>query len=457
MLRKFMIVEKKGRSYETYSTEIDTKDSKGTFEQILNKNPDMDAEKSLDFDYVRTYWVLANAFPDRYIKDNNRSLDVLLDGYKAVNVKYAKKELQKFFGKELLGSNSFEAFNNCYKALIDLHKRYLEDLMKISILLNDINIETKPCKKVELNTFTSLIEDCTLRLGTLESTINEVRASLEDLHHSGVNEFYEVFNRLYKVSAITTFEEFNDIEKGLSRVINSISNSERTRAYEREQFRFFDLVKNSSIDKENFDFDGQLTNIKIEFRNEKMTNDSLYDLTDFIYKFRYPDKGVSKYYKVTKINEDMKDEVFKNPIISLLIIYNELYVIDGPDILSSSIFSLESFRLMVERILNYPGINKYSIFNDKMYQKEAEKFNVHDEDKFFQVLSVMDNITELEEFLVPRFINLLVTQLLELKVQSVNVDKLYQVKMYSQAVHSGRNIKENLIFNRHFELEAIDI
>ena len=188
-----------------------------------------------------------------------------------------------------------------------------------------------------------------------------------------------------------------------------------------------------------------------------MTNDSLYDLTDFIYKFRYPDKGVSKYYKVTKINEDMKDEVFKNPIISLLIIYNELYVIDGPDILSSSIFSLESFRLMVERILNYPGINKYSIFNDKMYQKESEKFNVHDEDKFFQVLSVMDNITELEEFLVPRFINLLVTQLLELKVQSVNVDKLYQVKMYSQAVHSGRNIKENLIFNRHFELEAIDI
>ena len=210
-----MIVEKKCRSYETYSTEIDTKDSKGTFEQILNKNPDMDAEKSLDFDYVRTYWVLANAFPDRYIKDNNRSLDVLLDGYKAVNVKYAKKELQKFFGKELLGSNSFEAFNNCYKALIDLHKRYLEDLMKISILLNDINIETKPCKKVELNTFTSLIEDCTLRLGTLESTINEVRASLEDLHHSGINEFYEVFNRLYKVSAITTFEEFNDIEKGL--------------------------------------------------------------------------------------------------------------------------------------------------------------------------------------------------------------------------------------------------
>lgn len=457
MIRKFMIVEKKGRSYETYSTEIDTKDSKGTFEQIHNKYPDMDVEKSLDFDYVRTYSVLTNAFPDRYIKDNDKSLDVLLDGYKLANVKYAKKELQKFFGKELLGSNSFEAFNNCYKALNDLHKRYLEDLMKISILLNDINIETEPSEVVEAETFDSLIKECTLRLGTLESTIDEVKNNVEGLYYDGTKEFYRLFTRFCEISSSTTFEEFDSLEKELSRIIKTLSSIERTRAYEREEFRFYDLVKNSSIDKEGFDFDGQLPNIKIEFRNEKMTDDALYDLVDFMYKFKYPEKEVSKYYKLIKINEDLKEGVYKKPVISLLLIYNELYVIDGPDKMVIDILSLETFRLMVRRILNYPGINKYSIFNDKMYKKQVEKFNVQDEDKFFQVLSVMDNITELEEFLVPRFINLLVTQLLELKVQSVNIDKLYQAKMYSQALHSGRNIKENLIFNRHFQLEAIDI
>ena len=31
MFRKFMIVEKKGRSYESHSTEIDTKNSEGSF------------------------------------------------------------------------------------------------------------------------------------------------------------------------------------------------------------------------------------------------------------------------------------------------------------------------------------------------------------------------------------------------------------------------------------------
>lgn len=457
MFRKFMIVEKKGRSYESHSTEIDTKNSEGSFALIRIKNPDMDVEKTLEFDYVRTFHNLANAFPNRYIKDNDRSLDVILDGYKSANVKYAKKELKKFFSKELLGDNSFEAFNNCYKALIDLHKRYLEDLMKISILLNDINIETEPSEVVEAETFDSLINECTLRLGTLESTIDEVKINVEGLYYDGVKEVYKLFTRFRKISTETTFEEFDEIEKDLSSVLITISDEERVRAYEREQFRFFDLVKNSSINKEGFDFDGQLPNIKIEFRNEKMTDDALYDLTDFMYKFKYPDKEVSKYYKVTKINEDLKDSVYKNPIISLLLIYNELYVIDGPDKMVIDILPLETFRLMIERILEYPGINKYSIFNDKVYKKEVEKFNVCDEDKFYQVLSIMDNVDELEEFLVPRFINLLLVQLLELKVQAVNIEKLYQAKMYAQAVHSGRNIGENLIFNRHFQLEAIDI
>lgn len=456
MFRKFVIVEKKGRSYETHSTGIDTKDSEGTFVQIHIKNPDMDVDKTLEVDYVRTYEVLASAFPDRYIKGNEKSTDVLVDDCKAANIKYAKKELQKFFGKELLGSNSFEAFNNCYKALIDLHKRYLADLFKISILLNDINIETEPSETVEAETFNSLIEECTLKLGTLESTIEEVRTNLEGLYYDGRNEFYEVFSRLYKISAITTFEEFNDIEKELARVIKSISDTERIRAYKREEFRFFDLVKNSSIDREGFDFDGKIPTIKMEFRNPKLTDDSLYDLADFMYNFKFPERDVSKYYKVTKINEDLKDSVYKNPIISLLLIYNELYVVDGPDKLSD-IVSLETFRLMIERILEYPGISKYSIFNDKMYKKEVEKFDVQNEEKFYQVLSVMDNVNELEEFLVPRFINLLVNQLLELKVQSVNVEKIYQAKMYAQSIHSGRNIGENLIFNRHFQLEAIDI
>lgn len=456
MYRKFMILEKKGRSYESSQTAIDTKNSEGSFVEIHIQNPDMNVEKTLDFDYIRTYEALTNAFPDRYIKDNDRSLDILLGEYKAANVKYVKKELEKFFSKELLGNNSFEAFNNCYKALIDLHKRYLADLFKISVLLNGINIETEPSETVEAETFTSLIEECTLRLGTLESTIEEVRTNVQGLYYDGVKEVYRVFSRLYKISAITTFEEFNDIEKELARVIKSISDTERIRAYEREQFRFFDLVKNSSIDREGFDFDGQIPNIKMEFRNPKLTDDSLYDLADFMYNFKFPDREVSKYYKVTKINEDLKDDVYKNPIISLLLIYNELYVVDGPDKLSD-IVSLETFRLMIERILNYPGISIYSIFNDKIYQKEAEKYDVQNIDKFYQVLSVMDNVTELEEFLVPRFINLLVTQLLELKVQAVNVEKIYQAKMYSQSIHSGRNIGENLIFNRHFELEAIDI
>ena len=456
MFRKFVIVEKKGRSYETHSTGIDTKDSEGTFVQIHIKNPNMDVDKTLEVDYVRTYEILASAFPDRYIKGNEKSTDVLVDDCKAANIKYAKKELQRFFGKELLGNNSFEAFNNCYKALIDLHKRYLADLMKISILLNDINIETTPSETVEAETFNSLIEECTLKLGTLESTIEEVRTNLEGLYYDGRNEFYEVFSRLYKISAITTFEEFNDIEKELARVIKSISDTERIRAYKREEFRFFDLVKNSSIDREGFDFDGQIPTIKMEFRNPKLTDDSLYDLADFMYNFKFPEREVSKYYKVTKLNEDMRDGVFKNPIISLLLIYNELYVVDGPDKLSD-IVSLETFRLMIERILEYPGISKYSIFSDKMYKKEVEKFNVQDEDKFYQVLSIMDNVDELEKFLVPRFINLLVTQLLELKVQAVNVEKIYQAKMYAQHIHSGRNIGENLIFNRHFQLEVIDI
>lgn len=456
MIRKFVIVEKKGRSYETHSTGIDTKDSEGTFVQIHIKNPNMDVDKTLEVDYVRTYEILASAFPDRYIKGNEKSTDVLVYDCKAANIKYAKKELNRFFGKELLGNNSFEAFNNCYKALIDLHKRYLADLMKISILLNDINIETEPSETVEAETFNFLIEECTLKLGTLESTIEEVRTNLEGLYYDGRNEFYEVFSRLYKISAITTFEEFDEIEKELARVIKSISDTERVRAYERERFRFFDLVKNSSIDREGFDLDGQIPTIKMEFRNPKLNDDSLYDLADFMYKFKFPEREVSKYYKVTKINEDLKDSVYKNPIISLLLIYNELYVIDGPDKLSD-IVSLETFRLMIERILEYPGISKYSIFNDKIYKKEVEKFNVQDEDKFYQVLSVMDNVDELEKFLVPRFINLLVTQLLELKVQSVNVEKIYQAKMYSQAIYSGRSIQENLIFNRHFELEAIDI
>lgn len=456
MFRKFVIVEKKGRSYEAHSTGIDTKDSEGTFVQIHIKNPNMDVDKTLEVDYVRTYEILASAFPDRYIKGNEKSTDVLVDDCKAANIKYAKKELQRFFGKELLGNNSFEAFNNCYKALIDLHKRFLADLMKISILLNDINIETEPSETVEAETFDSLIEECTLKLGTLESTIEEVRTNLEGLYYDGRNEFYEVFSRLYKISAITTFEEFNDIEKELARVIKSISDTERIRAYKREEFRFFDLVKNSSIDREDFDFDGQIPTIKMEFRNPKLTDNSLYDLADFMYNFKFPEREVSKYYKVTKLNEDMRDGVFKNPIISLLLIYNELYVVDGPD-KPSDIVSLETFRIMIERILNYPGISKYSIFNDKIYKKEVEKFNVQDEDKFYQVLSVMDNIDELEKFLVPRFINLLVTQLLELKVQAVNVEKIYQAKMYAQHIHSGRNIGENLIFNRHFQLEAIDI
>lgn len=456
MFRKFVIVEKKGRSYETQSTGIDTKDSEGTFVQIHIKNPNMDVDKTLEVDYVRTYEILASAFPDRYIKGNEKSTDVLVDDCKAANIKYAKKELQRFFGKELLGNNSFEAFNNCYKALIDLHKRYLADLFKISILLNDINIETEPSETVEAETFNSLIEECTLKLGTLESTIEEVRTNVQGLYYDGVKEVYRVFSSLYKISAITTFEEFNDIEKELSRIIKRVSDTERVRAYEREQFRFFDLVKNSSIDREGFDFDGQIPTIKMEFRNPKLTDNSLYDLADFMYNFKFPDREVSKYYKVTKINEDLKDDVYKNPIISLLLIYNELYVVDGPDKLSD-IVPLETFRLMIERILNYPGISKYSIFNDKMYKKQVEKFDVQNEEKFYQVLSVMDNIDELEKFLVPRFINLLVTQLLELKVQVVNVEKIYQAKMYAQHIHSGRNIGENLIFNRHFQLEAIDI
>ena len=457
MFRKFVIVEKKGRSYETHSTGIDTKDSEGSFVQIKVKNPGMDVDKTLEVDYVRTYEILASAFPDRYIKGNEKSTDVLVDDCKAANIKYAKKELQRFFGKELLGNNSFEAFNNCYKALIELHKRYLADLFKISILLNDINIETTSSETTEPETFPSLIEECTLKLGTLESTIEEIRTNLEGLYYDGRNEFHGVFSRLYKISAIATYEEFNDIEKELARVIKTISDTERIRAYEREQFRFFDLVKNSSIDREDCVVDGYLPNIKIEFRNEKLNDDSLYDLADFIYKFKYPDKEVSKYYKVTKLNEDMRNGVFNNPIISLLLIYNELYVIDGPDKLSSNVFPLETFRLMIERILEYPGISKYSVFNDKIYKKEVENFNVQDEDKFYQVLSVMDNVDELEKFLVPRFINLLINQLLELKVQAVNVEKIYQAKMYAQHIHSGRSIQENLIFNRHFELEAIDI
>ena len=187
MFRKFVIVEKKGRSYETQSTGIDTKDSEGTFVQIHIKNPNMDVDKTLEVDYVRTYEILASAFPDRYIKGNEKSTDVLVDDCKAANIKYAKKELQRFFGKELLGNNSFEAFNNCYKALIDLHKRFLADLMKISILLNDINIETEPSETVEAETFDSLIEECTLKLGTLESTIEEVRTNLEGLYYDGRN------------------------------------------------------------------------------------------------------------------------------------------------------------------------------------------------------------------------------------------------------------------------------
>lgn len=457
MIRKFVIVEKKGRSYETHSTGIDTKDSEGTFVQIHIKNPNMDVDKTLEVDYVRTYEILSSAFPDRYIKGNEKSTDVLVDDCKAANIKYAKKELQKFFGKELLGNNSFEAYNNCFKALIDLHKRYLADLFKISILLNDINIETEPSEVIEDETFTSLIEECTLKLGTLESTIGEVKTNVEGLYYDGIKDFYGVFSRLYKMSTVTTFEEFNDIEKELSRIIKRVSDTERVRAYEREQFRFFDLVKNSSIDRDECDFDGQLPNIKMEFRNEKMTDDSLYDLVDFMYKFKYPDTDKSKYYKLTKINEDMRNEVFRKPIESLLLIYNELYVIDGPDKLESSLLSLETFRLMVERILNYPGISICSIFIDKIYQEQAEKYDVQNIDKFYQVLSVMDNVNELEEFLVPRFIDILVTQLLQFKVQAVNVEKLYEAKMYAQSIHSGRNTQENLIFNRHFELEAINI
>lgn len=70
MFRKFVIVEKKGRSYETQSTGIDTKDSEGTFVQIHIKNPNMDVDKTLEVDYVRTYEILSSAFPDRYIKGN---------------------------------------------------------------------------------------------------------------------------------------------------------------------------------------------------------------------------------------------------------------------------------------------------------------------------------------------------------------------------------------------------
>lgn len=284
-----------------------------------------------------------------------------------------------------------------------------------------------------------------------------MKTNVEGLYYDGIKDFYGVFSRLYKTSAITTFEEFNDIEKELSRIIKRVSDTERVRAYEREQFRFFDLVKNSSIDKEEFDIDGQLPNIKMEFKNEKMTDDALYDLVDFMYKFKYPAKDVSKYYKVTKINEDMRDEIYRKPIESLLLIYNELYVIDGPDKLESSLLSLETFRLMVERILNYPGISIYSIFIDKIYQEQAEKYDIQNMDKFLQVLSVMDNVNELEEFLVPRFIDILVTQLLQFKVQAVNVEKIYEAKMYSQSIYSGKSTQENLIFNRHFELEAIDI
>lgn len=456
MYRKFMILEKKGRSYESHQIAIDTKDSEGNFVQIKVKNPDMVVDKTLEYDYVRTFEVLAIYFPERYIRDNEKTTNILADGYKAANVKYVKKELEKFFGKELLGNNSFEAYNNCYKAIVNLHKRFLEDLFKISILLNDINIETEPSETVEAESFTSLIEECTLKLGTLESTIFEVRANVEGLYYDGIKEVYNIFSRLYKISTITNYEEFDEIEKELDKVLREISNKERARAYEREQFRFFDLVKNSSIEKEGFDFDGHIPTIKMEFRNPKLTDDSLYDLADFMYNFKFPDREVSKYYKVTKINETLRDDVYKSPIISLLLIYNELYVIDGPDKMSGMI-PLDTFRLMVERILNYPGINKYSIFIDRMYQKEVEEYNIQDEDKFYQVLSIMDNVIELENFLTPRFINLLITQLLELKVQSVNVDRLYQAKMYSQAVYSGRSIQENLIFNRHFELEAIDI
>lgn len=456
MIRDLIIVNKNGEMKNIY---VDTK--MYSFIELIEKYPDMDEEKTLKMDYIWILYKLKSEFPYRFshIKDTEPDLS---------KIDIVEKEVIKFFGKDIEDDRGPEEYNIYYNLIYILKRGLLKNIMKINILLNDFKISSKKYEEIRKSSndqdsnIIAIAKYNTMDLSTIEEISKELVLKLELLKEMNVDEEYDVnidkvldtYRSLLGESSYNDFMEYKNLANN---VIKNISYKERLYKKERERFRIYDLVENSRFNKDEESYNSTnekayLGSLYVEFHNPKLNDESLYDLSDFMYKFNYPDLELSKYEKLIKVNDFMEKKSLEKTMYLIVIMYYKMYGTTYLEKFNGGVYT-SAIKLMIEKLVNHLDVFTQRLFNEE-YMGETG-FDDMTVDTFLILLKeakTMDNVLEL----IPRsFLFNLINIYLDNLVQDIDVDKRLDAKLYSHALFSGRNNEDNLVYRELFYIDNL--
>ena len=98
--------------------------------------------------------------------------------------------------------------------------------------------------------------------------------------------------------------------------------------FKKYENKFLDLVNYSYIKSvsEVGKNNGYLGNVFLSFKNRKMNYISIYDLSDFIYKFNFPEKTEDRFSKLEEVNKYFKEKVNDKALSIIILLYRMMFV-----------------------------------------------------------------------------------------------------------------------------------
>lgn len=454
MIRELIIVNKNN---EMRSINIDSKNY--DFIELIKKYPDMDEDKTFKMDYMHTLHLLIKEFPHRFNHMKNFKEDLSeIDNVQMAVLTFFERDADEYRG--------LEEYNICYSLTYLLKKYLLKDLMKINTLINDFKICNKNYEGIRKSSYEeenilNVAKYGSIDLSSIESIAKELVLKLELLKEMKADKEYEIdvdkaINIYHRILDDSSYSDFMEYESSINEIIQYISDKERQHKRERERFRIYDLAENSkfTIDKEGYlstDEKAYLGNLYVEFINTKLDDDEiLYDLSDFMYKFKFPNLDISKYERLISVNEFMENEVIEKDIHLIVIMYYKMY---GTNYLEKFKGGIDTYsiKLMIEKLVNHFNVFSHRLFNEE-YMDETG-FDEMSSDTFLVLLNEAKTINDVLELTPRSFLLNIINIYLDNLVQDIDVLKRLDVKLYSHAVFSGRNVEDNLIYRELFFID----
>lgn len=454
MIRDFIIVKKNG---EMNTISINTK--RYNFFELIEKYPDMDEEKTIKMDYSWSLDKLIKEFPSQFnfIRNYKKELS---------EIDKVEKAVLNFFNKDVEEDGGPEHYNICFNLIYILKRGLLKNLMKINILLNDFKIlndkyeEIRKSSDEQDSNIIAIAKYNSIDLSSIEEISRELVLKLELLKEMKVDKEYDVnidkvINFYRNLLNTSSYDDFMEYKNLANNVIQGISDKERKYKKQRERFRIYDLAENSKFtkDEESYlsrDETAYLGNLYVEFCNPNLTDKALYDLSDFLYKFNFPEKEESKYDRLDKVNDFMEDKALNKTIHLIVIMYYKMYGTIYLEKFNGGVYT-SAIKIMINKLVNHFDVFSNKLFNEEYINETG--FDDMNTESFLALINEAKSINEVLDLIPRSFLLNIINIYLDNYVQDIDILKRLDAKLYSHALFSGRNTEDNLIYRELFFID----